>query len=130
MSAASRAFWAVEAGRGEIRAEIPRAPEPDEVLVRALASGVSRGTEALVFAGRVPPGQYDAMRAPLMGGAFSFPVKYGYSAVGIDPAGQRVGIRAARQRIARPAIETQRRDAVKPFDGFHRYQIPKVFAQP
>jgi citronellol/citronellal dehydrogenase len=26
--------------------------------------------------------------------------------------------------------ETRRRDAVKPFDGFHRYQIPKVFAQP
>jgi threonine dehydrogenase-like Zn-dependent dehydrogenase len=59
-------------------------------LVRTLASGVSRGTEALVFAGRVPPSQYAAMRAPLMGGAFPFPVKYGYSAVGMDPSGQRV----------------------------------------
>ena len=58
--------------------------------MRTLASGVSRGTEALVFAGRVPPSQYQAMRAPLMGGAFPFPVKYGYSAVGRVPDGRRV----------------------------------------
>jgi threonine dehydrogenase-like Zn-dependent dehydrogenase len=51
-------------------------------LVRALASGVSRGTEALVFAGRVPAAQYGAMRAPMMGGTFPFAVKYGYSVVG------------------------------------------------
>ena len=41
--------------------------------VRTLASGISRGTEALVFAGRVPPSQYAAMRAPLMGGALPVP---------------------------------------------------------
>ncbi len=51
--------------------------------MRTLASGVSRGTEALVFAGRVPPSQHEAMRAPLMAGQFPFPVKYGYSAVGL-----------------------------------------------
>jgi threonine dehydrogenase-like Zn-dependent dehydrogenase len=55
-----------------------------------LASGVSRGTEALVFAGRVPPSQYQAMRLPLMSGAFPFPVKYGYSAVGCTDEGARV----------------------------------------
>jgi threonine dehydrogenase-like Zn-dependent dehydrogenase len=60
------------------------------VLVRTLASGVSRGTEALVFAGRVPPSQYQTMRAPLMAGEFPFPVKYGYSAVGRTESGQRV----------------------------------------
>jgi threonine dehydrogenase-like Zn-dependent dehydrogenase len=60
------------------------------VLVRTLASGVSRGTEALVFAGRVPPSQYQAMRVPLMGGAFPFPVKYGYSAIGQTANGARV----------------------------------------
>ncbi len=52
------------------------------MLVRTLVTGVSRGTEATVFAGRVPQNQYQAMRAPLMGGEFPFPVKYGYSAVG------------------------------------------------
>jgi len=58
--------------------------------LRTLASGVSRGTEALVFAGNIPESQYRTMRAPMMGGAFPFPVKYGYSAVAETPEGQRV----------------------------------------
>ena len=78
----ARAFWTVAPGCGEIRRETLPQPSADQVLVRTLASGVSRGTEALVFAGRVPASQYQAMRAPLMGGEFPFPVKYGYSAVG------------------------------------------------
>jgi threonine dehydrogenase-like Zn-dependent dehydrogenase len=85
-----RAFWTVAAGRGELRGVAVPAPGPGETLVRSLASGVSRGTEALVFAGRVPPGEYPHMRAPLMGGEFPFPVKYGYAVVGRDEAGARV----------------------------------------
>lgn len=84
------AFWTVAPGTGELRDEPVAPPEPGYVRVRALASGVSRGTEALVFAGRVPPGQFDAMRAPLMGGMFPFPVKYGYSVVGARDGGDRV----------------------------------------
>lgn len=84
-----RAFWTVAPGRGEIRAETLPA-DPDRVLVRTLASGVSRGTEALVFTGHVPGSQHQAMRAPLMDGAFPFPVKYGYSAVGRTNNGTRV----------------------------------------
>lgn len=88
----ARAFWTVAPGRGEIRGETLPGPGHDErhVLVRTLASGVSRGTEALVFAGRVPASQHQAMRAPLMGGEFPFPVKYGYSAVGRTSDGARV----------------------------------------
>ncbi|MBN8889163.1 MAG: dehydrogenase [Rhodospirillales bacterium 70-18] len=90
----ARAFWTVAAGRGEIRTEalVEAGAEAGagQRLVRTLASGVSRGTEALVFAGRVPESQYAAMRAPLMGGDFPFPVKYGYAAVGRDAEGQRV----------------------------------------
>jgi threonine dehydrogenase-like Zn-dependent dehydrogenase len=77
----AHAFWTVAAGRGEIREETLPAPGLGETMLRALASGISRGTEALVFAGRVPTGQFDTMRAPLMGGSFPFPVKYGYSVV-------------------------------------------------
>ncbi len=84
------AFWTVAPGTGELRGEPLTPPDPGFVRVRALASGVSRGTEALVFAGRVPPGQFDAMRAPLMGGIFPFPVKYGYSMVGTRDGGGRV----------------------------------------
>lgn len=86
----ARAFWTVAAGRGEIRTETLPPPAPGTLGVRTLASGISRGTEALVFAGGVPPGQHAAMRAPLMAGDFPFPVKYGYSAVGIAETGRRV----------------------------------------
>lgn len=83
------AFWIEAAGRGALRTETLPAPAPDQTLIITLATGISRGTEALVFAGKVPPSQFDTMRAPLMGGAFPFPIKYGYSAVGCDPTGQR-----------------------------------------
>ncbi len=83
----ARAFWLVEPGRGEIRpAEVPD-PAPDEVLVRTLYTGISRGTESLVFAGRVPPSQYAAMRAPHQEGDFPAPVKYGYLNVGVVEQG-------------------------------------------
>ncbi len=86
----ARAFWTVAAGVGELLTETLPAPGPDDTLVRSLASGISRGTEATVFAGRVPPSQYDVMRAPLMAGTFPFPVKYGYAVVGTAPGGGRV----------------------------------------
>lgn len=79
---AARQFWIEAPGRGAIvDARVP--PRRDhEVSVRTLYSGISRGTEALVFRGRVPPSQYQAMRAPFQEGDFPGPVKYGYSSVG------------------------------------------------
>lgn len=87
MTESARAFWTVAPGRGEIRTE--RLPElaEGEVLVRALHSGLSRGTEALVFQGGVPESEYERMRAPFQQGEFPAPVKYGYSAVGRVEAG-------------------------------------------
>jgi threonine dehydrogenase-like Zn-dependent dehydrogenase len=81
--AAARALWIVAPGRAEIRDEALPVRGPDQVLVRTLASGVSRGTERLVLEGRVPRSQWAAMRAPLMAGEFPSPVKYGYAAVGV-----------------------------------------------
>jgi threonine dehydrogenase-like Zn-dependent dehydrogenase len=86
----ARAFWTVAPGQGEIRGETLPVNEPGQLLVHTIASGVSRGTESLVFAGGVPVNQYQAMRAPLMGGEFPFPVKYGYSTVGRIANGGRV----------------------------------------
>jgi 2-desacetyl-2-hydroxyethyl bacteriochlorophyllide A dehydrogenase len=83
----ARAFWVAAPGRGEIREAALRPPGDGEVEIETLASGISRGTESLVFAGRVPPSQQDAMRCPLQEGGFDFPVKYGYSAVGRVIAG-------------------------------------------
>jgi 2-desacetyl-2-hydroxyethyl bacteriochlorophyllide A dehydrogenase len=85
----ARAFWIVAQGRGEIREEALRAPSEDEIVVRALYSGISRGTEALVFAGRVPAGEYQRMRAPFQVGQFPWPIKYGYASVGLVERGPR-----------------------------------------
>ena len=87
MNGTARALWTVAPGRCELREEPLPAPGPGEVRVRALASGVSRGTERLVLHGRVPPSQHVAMAGPRMGGAFPFPVKYGYCAVGVVESG-------------------------------------------
>ena len=83
----AEALWYVGAGCAEIRAEILAAAGPGEVELRALYGGISRGTERLVFTGRVPQSEYARMRAPFMGGSFPFPVKYGYATVGRIAAG-------------------------------------------
>ncbi|GAA2480482.1 zinc-dependent alcohol dehydrogenase [Winogradskya humida] len=81
------AFWITAPGEGEIRpVEVP-APGPGEVLVRTLHSGVSRGTETLVFRGGVPENQHATMRAPFQEGDFPAPVKYGYLNVGVVEEG-------------------------------------------
>jgi hypothetical protein len=83
----AQALWYVGAGRAELREETLAPLAPGMVRVRALHGGLSRGTEALIFAGRVPKPEFERMRAPFMGGAFPFPVKYGYSVVGRVEAG-------------------------------------------
>ncbi len=56
--------------------------DTDTILVRAINSGLSRGTESLVFNGLVPESEWARMRCPFQEGAFPFPVKYGYAMVG------------------------------------------------
>ncbi|WP_433919966.1 zinc-binding alcohol dehydrogenase [Streptomyces canus] len=87
MKAAARAFWLRSPGEGELREVTLPAPREDEVLVRSLYSGVSRGTETLVFRGGVPESQYATMRAPFQEGDFPGPVKYGYLSVGVVEEG-------------------------------------------
>jgi len=82
MELTARAFWLASPGHGEIRDVTLNAPGEGEVLVRTLYSGVSRGTETLVFRGGVPENQHASMRAPFQDGDFPAPVKYGYLSVG------------------------------------------------
>lgn len=87
MNRTARAFWVSSPGEGNIREiALPEAAEGD-VLVRSLYSGVSRGTETLVFRGGVPQSQHAAMRAPFQEGEFPAPVKYGYLNVGLVEEG-------------------------------------------
>jgi 2-desacetyl-2-hydroxyethyl bacteriochlorophyllide A dehydrogenase len=72
----AEAFWLRSPGRAEIRAVALPEPGREDVVVRTLRSGVSRGTETLAFRGGMPP------RAPFQEGDFPGPVKYGYLNVG------------------------------------------------
>ncbi|WP_433854823.1 zinc-dependent alcohol dehydrogenase [Streptomyces kronopolitis] len=87
MPRAACAFWLSVSGQGEIRTVPLPEPRDDEVLVRTLCSGVSRGTETLVFRGGVPESQHAVMRAPFQEGDFPAPVKYGYLNVGVVEQG-------------------------------------------
>jgi threonine dehydrogenase-like Zn-dependent dehydrogenase len=60
---------------------------PGEARVRTLFSGISRGTERLVFQGAIGRSEWERMRCPMQEGAFPFPVKYGYCAVGVVEEG-------------------------------------------
>jgi hypothetical protein len=93
----AQALWYVAPGQAEIREEaltppaavVPKGQGGDDgtVRVRALHGALSRGTERLVFTGRVPESEFERMRAPFMGGTFPFPLKYGYAVVGEVEAG-------------------------------------------
>ena len=85
--ATAAAFWVTEPGRGQIRPVTLPEPGPDDVLVRTLRTGISRGTETLVFGGHVPESQHATMRAPFQEGDFPGPVKYGYLNVGVVERG-------------------------------------------
>ena len=63
--------------------------------IRALVSGISRGTESLVFSGKIPESEWQRMRCPFQEGDFPFPVKYGYALAGVVEAGpaERIGER-------------------------------------
>lgn len=91
----ARAFWVRSPGSAGIQSEALAPLAPEEVQVRTLFSGISRGTESLVYSGSVPQSQYEAMRAPFQSGDFPGPVKYGYISVGVIEEGpaDRIGER-------------------------------------
>jgi 2-desacetyl-2-hydroxyethyl bacteriochlorophyllide A dehydrogenase len=83
----ARALWVTAPGRVELRKQ-ELSPGERDLVIETLYSGISRGTEALVFRGGVPPSEFERMRCPMQGGEFPFPVKYGYAAVGRVVAGE------------------------------------------
>jgi 2-desacetyl-2-hydroxyethyl bacteriochlorophyllide A dehydrogenase len=59
------------------------APVGGEVLIKTIYSGISAGTESLVYRGLLPesPALDDAL--PALSRSMSYPVRYGYSCVGV-----------------------------------------------
>lgn len=84
----TREFWLQEPGVGVVREGRLPAMTQGDVRVRALYSGISRGTESLVFRGKVPASQHATMRCPFQDGDFPAPVKYGYMNVGVVESGE------------------------------------------
>jgi NADPH:quinone reductase-like Zn-dependent oxidoreductase len=83
----ARALWYIGEGACALRPVAITSPGKDEAQVRTLFSAISRGTERLIFSGKVPPSEYQRMRGPNQEGDFPFPVKYGYCATGIVEKG-------------------------------------------
>ncbi|RMG66652.1 MAG: dehydrogenase [Bacteroidetes bacterium] len=77
----AHACWHLDAQTSAIQPE----PLPDltagQLRLRARYSLISAGTERLVARGEVPAEIAGDMGVPFMGGAFPFPIKYGYSLV-------------------------------------------------
>jgi threonine dehydrogenase-like Zn-dependent dehydrogenase len=90
MAVTAQALWYVGPGQAELRDEVLGPVPSGAVRVRARRGALSRGTESLIAAGRVPSSEYQRMRAPFMAGDFPFPVKYGYATVGALESGQTV----------------------------------------
>jgi NADPH:quinone reductase-like Zn-dependent oxidoreductase len=86
-STIATALWYEAQGRVVLRTAQLAGLTQGHARVRTLFSGISRGTERLVLNGNVPDSEWTTMRAPLQEGNFPFPIKYGYSAVGIVESG-------------------------------------------
>lgn len=82
------AFWVTGPSRGSIGPAMLNVKNATtdgadrSVLVKTRYSGISRGTESLVFCNQVPASEFQSMRAPFQEGDFPYPVKYGYASVG------------------------------------------------
>ncbi|MDA7494443.1 zinc-binding alcohol dehydrogenase [bacterium] len=105
-------YWVDAPGRGSLRqVELPTQPE-DAVLLQALCTGVSVGTERLVGLGHVPAELTEAMACRGMQGTFDLPALYGYSFVGLVIDGPDRGRRAF---VMRP----HQRQAIAPRSELH-----------
>lgn len=82
--------------RVAVRATAEPRPGPGEVLVRTEISAVSPGSELLVYRGEAPAAMAADTALPALAGDLSFPLVYGYSAVG--------RVEAAGPGVERPAV--------------------------
>jgi len=83
-----------------LKQETLSAPSPDQVLVQTLVSAISAGTELLFYRGEVPESMTVDATLSALGGAVTYPLKYGYALVGVVTAiGAAVDPRWQGQRV-------------------------------
>lgn len=90
-AAQPRALWFVGKRVVELRDVDLPSLGPADVLVRTCCSGVSTGTELLAYRGELPEDLAVDESIASLGGSFTYPFRYGYSAVGeVVTAGREV----------------------------------------
>jgi len=75
-------IWFASPRTIELRASNVLPPGQGEVRIEAVFSGISHGSEMMVYRGEVPAGLALDSSLPTLRGSFGFPVKYGYASVG------------------------------------------------
>src|SRR5690625_2519320 len=82
-------YWTTSPRHGRwCKVDTPTVEDPQhQVRIRTTASAISKGTETLVHNGQVPTNIASLMAAPQQLGDFSYPVSYGYLAVGVVDQG-------------------------------------------
>ncbi|MGA8832595.1 MAG: zinc-binding alcohol dehydrogenase [Desulfomonilaceae bacterium] len=78
----TRSLYFEEPGRTSIREGFIAGPRSSEVLVKTMFSAISSGTESLVYLGQWPEELVVDENISSLSGKFSYPLKYGYAAVG------------------------------------------------
>ncbi|HKY04418.1 MAG TPA: zinc-binding dehydrogenase [Blastocatellia bacterium] len=102
-------LWFTAPREIEFRPSAIRAPREGEVRIRARYSGISSGTEMLVYRGLVPAHIPLDRTIPTLEGSFGFPIKYGYASVGevVEVGPGVAGIRAGDMVFAFNPHETE-----------------------
>jgi len=91
MSGPARSLYFEAPGEVALRERPIPEPGPEEVRVETAVSAISAGTELLVYRGEVPTDMSVDPTLDAFDGDFSFPVSYGYAAVGtVTACGDRV----------------------------------------
>jgi len=81
-----RALYFTAPGEVDLREEPIPEPAADQLLVRTELSAISPGTELLVYNGNVPTELAADSNLDALSGSLSYPLKYGYAAVGVVEA--------------------------------------------
>lgn len=82
VSTGSRSVWFSGPRTVELRPDLVKDVGDGDVRVHALCSGISHGSELLIYRGEVPENLLLDLTILTMQGSFGFPVKYGYASVG------------------------------------------------
>ena len=78
----AKSFWIKGKNDSYIKSHNVSLPKKGEVLIETIYSGISYGTEKVVYTGSVPKSQLNLMRCPHQEGNFGTDVKYGYMNIG------------------------------------------------